>query len=196
MNTPRSTPVATLAAVGVLLVGLVGCRALPLPVEIDLLAELADASSGVVEETVRSGVTPHLVMDLPDHDDNCLEVPEDRLPVSIVHAHVAYAIDLRYEGPDLSGVVEIQPYLAPSRTTLWTEASVLGDRMTVDLASARASVAGVAKLTANQVTALNQGRLCWGLRLRATELAAAADGTIRASYDVRTLAVRAGVAVF
>jgi hypothetical protein len=196
MNTSRTTPIATLAAVGVLLVGLVGCRALPLPIEIDLLAELADAGSGVVEEPVRHGVTPELVMDLPDHDDNCLDVPEDQLPVTVVHAQLTYAVDLRYEGPDLSGSVEIQPHLASSRTRLWTEASALGDGVTVDLASTRVAVEGVARLTPDQVMALNQGRLCWGLQLRATDLAAAADGTIRASYDVRTLVVRAGVAVF
>jgi hypothetical protein len=196
MNSPRTTPFATLAAVGVLLVGLVGCRALPLPIEIDLLAELADARSGVVEESVRSGVHAQLLMDLPEHDDNCLDVGQDQLPVSVVHAQVTYAVDLRYEGPVLSGAVEVQPYLASSRAALWTEESALGDGLTVDLASTSVELAGVARLTADQVAALNEGRLCWGLRLHGTDVAAAADGRLRASYDVRTLVVRAGVAVF
>lgn len=195
MNTPRTLPFATLAAVA-LLVGLVGCRALPLPIEVDLLAELADARSGVVEEPVRSGVNAQLLMDLPEHGDNCLVIGEDLLPVSIVHAQVTYAIELRYEGPDLSGVIEVQPYLASSPTTLFTAATVLGDPLTVDLASTQARLDGVSRLSTEQVAALNGGRLCWGLRLRGTDVAAATDGWVRASYDVRTLTVRAGVAIF
>jgi hypothetical protein len=193
MNTHRTIP---LAALGALLVGLVGCRAVPLPIEIDLLPELADARSGVVEESVRSGVNAHLTMDLPEHDDNCLDVGQDQLPVSVVHAQVAYAVDLRYEGPDLSGSVEVQPYLASSRATLWTEGSALGEGVTVDLASTRVALEGVARLTTDQVAELNEGRLCWGLRLHGTDVAAATDGRVRVSYDVRTLVVRAGVAVF
>jgi hypothetical protein len=196
MNTTGTTPFATLAAIGVLLVGLLGCRALPLPIEIDLLADLADARSGVVEESVRSGVNAEFLMDLPEHDDNCLDIDEDVLPVAIVHAQVTYAVDLRYEGPDLSGSVEVQPYLASSRATLWTDESALGDGVTVDLASTRVELEGVARLTTDQVAALNEGRLCWGLRLHGTDVAAAADGRVRASYDLRTLVVRAGVAVF
>jgi hypothetical protein len=90
------------------------------------------------------------LMDLPEHDENCVDIGED----------------------------------------------VLGDPLTVDLASKQASLDGVAKLATEQVAALNGGRLCWGLRLRGTDVAATADGWIRATYEVRTLTVRAGVAVF
>jgi hypothetical protein len=195
MNTSRTTPFATLAAVA-LLVGLVGCRALPLPIEIDLLAELADARSGVVEETVQTGVNAQLLMDLPEHDDNCIDIDEDVLPVSIVYAQVTYDVDLRYQGPNLRGRVEVQPYLASSPSKLFEASSAFGDPIAANLAAAHVRLKGVARLTAEQVAALNEGHLCWGLRLRGTNVAATADGTIRATYDVRTLTVRAGVAIF
>jgi hypothetical protein len=196
MNAPWRIPVTTLAAVGMLLVGLVGCRALPLPIEIDLLEELGEARSGVVEEPVRNGVHADLHLDLPEHGDNCLAIDQDQLPVSVVHAQLTYAVDLRYEGPAVSGVVDVQPYLASTRTMLWTDGSALGERVTVDLASTSVELSGVARLTPDQLAGLNEGRLCWGVRLRGTDVAAASDGTIRASYEVRALVVRAGVAVF
>jgi hypothetical protein len=113
-----------------------------------------------------------------------------------VNAEVTYAVDVRFEGPPLRGLVEAQPYLAAAPSALWTEASALGDPVTVDLASEDAALTGVAGLTNGQVAGLDAGRLCWGVRLRGANVAASADGTLRAAYHVRTLSVRAGLAVF
>jgi hypothetical protein len=194
MNSAWVSRLATvLAAIG-LAVAAAGCRSLPIPIEIDLLAHLGGERSGIVEESVRSGIVPELVLDLPQEADACIDVDEQ--PVVLVHARLQYALDVRYEGPALAGIVEVQPYLAPSAATRWNDESALGDPITVDLASARAALAGTVELTPAQVAGLNQGRVCWGLRLRGSGVEAAADGTLRAAYDVRTLRARAGVAVF
>jgi hypothetical protein len=192
----RPSPFALVVMTVGALVVLAGCRSLPVPIQFDLLAELGDAATGVVEESVLRGSASSLTLDLPEHDDNCIDVDTDRLPVTAVQGRLTYEVAVTAEGPQLSGTVRVEPYVAANRSDLWRPESALGSPIVVDVSSSAFVLADDVHLTAAQLAGLNGGRLCWGLRLRGTDLAALDDGTLRVGYEVRTLLLRVGVAVF
>jgi hypothetical protein len=175
---------------------LAACRMLPLPYEFDLRAQFAEDAIGEVETPIVAGFSQSFTLDLPAEGERCHELDHGQSGVTIVYGQLRYQLDASYRGPELSGVVEIQPFLAASEGALWQDASALGEPLTVDVGASAATVSERLPLNRAQIDALNDGHACLGLRLSGADLSAEEDGDAVIAYEVRQLVLRVGFALF
>lgn len=187
MTRPR-----TIVALAVLLV-LAACSFLPLPYEIDLVAYLDDVA-GEVEVEVGAGVTEGFTLLLPEDGERCHELDHDQTAATLMYGQLRYELAAAYTGPEVSGEVEVQPYLAASEEALWQHP--LGEPFAVDLGESAASLSDQVALGSDQVDALNDGYGCVGVRLTGSDLRAEESGAASIRYEVRELVLRVGVALY
>ena len=182
----------TLALAALLVLG--ACRFLPLPYELDLLEFLGDDAVGEIEAPVVAGASEAFTLLLPAEGERCHALDHGQDGVRVVNAQLRYELVASYVGPEVSGVVEIQPYLAASERALWQ--SALGAPIRVDLGESTAAVTDRIPLRRAQLAALNEGHGCVGLRLTGADLRAQDDGVATIAYEVRRLGLRVGFALF
>ncbi len=179
-----------------LIVVLAACKAIPIPLEIDLLAKLGDAASGTIEKQIVAGSAYDVRKHIPEAGESCLVLDDDRRGVTLVHANLTYELDLAYDGPPISGVVEVQAYLAADEEALFSDAAALGAPVRVDLASPTVTLGDSVRLDRYQIAAVNDRRVCVGLLLVGTDLSAEEDGVASIDYDVKQLRLRISFSVF
>jgi hypothetical protein len=194
MTRPWHVPRSLMMAAGAVL-ALAGCQALPIPVTIDLREHLGDAASGTFEEQVLPGAVSGLRIDLPERGDPCVDVSDAVGHIIVSHATLTYELVARYDGPPISGTLTLQPYLAGDAPSLGTSAARAGQPLTIELGASELRAGGTVTLSDAQRRALNEGLVCWSLRV-AGDLAAEEAGLARIDYDLTELRLRAGVAVF
>jgi hypothetical protein len=186
------TNLRTILALAVLLV-LAACSFLPLPYEIDLAA-LIDDVAGEVEVEIGAGVTEAFTLLLPEEGERCHQLDHDRSGATIMYGQLRYELAAAYTGPEVSGEVELQPFLAASEEALWQHP--LGAPIAVDLGESAASLTDRIALSDDQVDALNDGYGCVGVRLTGSDLRAEESGDATITYEVRELVLRVGVALY
>jgi hypothetical protein len=186
------SPSNTLGCLGAVLVALVlmaGCRTLPLASTIDLLPSLGDAAAGSVEAGLVAGLTTNLGLRLPSAFGSCLEL--DPLPpgVRVERAVLHYQVEVTYDGPEMRGEVRLQPFAAADGGLL-DDASAVGAGIDVDLAAGQVVAVEDIPLTAAQLQAFDERRVCWGLSLTGDSLRPDADGVATIAYAVQELRLR------
>jgi hypothetical protein len=194
MTHHRHLPRSMLLVAGAILV-LAGCRALPVPVVLDLREQVGDAATGTVEQLVVAGLASDLRFDLPERGDTCLDVGDALGGIIVAQGVVTFELVAATSGPPLRGTLHVQPYLAGSEGELFTPAARAGERLRVVLGGAETSVRGDFRLTSEQLRALNAGRLCWSVRIEG-DVVAEATGVVGIDYELREFRLRAGVALF
>jgi hypothetical protein len=177
------------------ILALAGCRAVPIPVTVDLLEHLGGAASGTIEEPLSAGAVSGLRIDLPERGDPCVDVSDAVGRIIVSHATLTFALVARYDGPPISGELTLQPYLAGAASALFTPGARAGEPLTVELGAPELRAGGTVRLSGAQLRALNDAFVCWSLRID-VDAAAAEDGLARIDYELTELRLRAGVALF
>jgi hypothetical protein len=190
----RHVPRSLLLTAGAIL-ALAGCQSVPIPVTIDLLEHLGDAASGTIEEAVLPGAVSDLRVDLPERGALCVDVSDAVGRIIVSQATLSYEFVARYDGPPISGTLILQPYLAGDASALFTPAARAGDPLRLELGASEVRTGGTIRLSGAQRRALNDGLVCWSLRLDG-DVAADEAGRARIDYEITELRLRAGVALF
>lgn len=195
LSMPARSRTLRAAAGAVLLLAVVACRAVPIPIDVDLLPHLGDLASGSQTVAVPPGDVPDRTpLRYPAAEGACVEI--DDLPVRLEHATIDYDVRVDYDGPPLEGTVTGQLYVAPGGAEVWSGTYVLGEPVVVGLADGSGRLSGSVRANAAQVSALNDGTICWGLELTGGGIASPVGGPATIAYAVETLRLRGGVSVF
>ncbi len=184
---------AIVAALIVLL--LAGCSAFPVPVRIDLKARLGDAAQGSFEEPVGAGSNATIDARYPTDEGQCVDFSDASFAAKVEKGSLTWNGEVTYDGPALTGKVQAQLYASSQASTVWQPSSKVGPAVTVRLDKTTTHLAGTAVLNKDQVKALNDRNLCWGLHLTGTDVSAAESGTATISYSISKLVLAAGVSV-
>jgi hypothetical protein len=179
----------------VVLVALAGCRSLPLPAEFDLLPGLGEAAAGTVEAGLIAGLTTNLGLHLPNPYGACLDLDPPPAGARVENAVLHYQVEVRYDGPEVHGEVRFQPFAA-ANGALWEEANAVGDGVVIDLTAGTTVASDAIRMTAKQLQALNDRRVCWGIELAGERLTPDANGVATIGYRVQQLRLRVAFSLF
>jgi hypothetical protein len=178
------------AAVGLLMALLLAaCSSLPLPAEVDLRSRLGAQSEGEFEEEIVAGELD-ATRRLPDDGGECVDFSDADIAVTVESAQLHYNVDVTYDGPELSGRLQAQLYLAGSGDPLWESSNKIGPTVTLNLDKTATRLAGTAVLDPNQLDAINDRQACWGVQVTGQDAVAQESGTARFSYVVNDLRLR------
>lgn len=178
-----------LIAGGALALVLAACSSLPLPAEVDLRSRLGAQSDGSFQEEIAAGEFDDS-RKYPGATGECVDFSDEDIPVTIESAQLHYNIDVSYDGPELSGSLKAQLYLARSSTDLWRPDNKIGPTVTLNLDKTSTRLAGTAVLNPDQLEAVNDRRACWGIELIGRDAVAEESGTADFSYRVNDLRLR------
>lgn len=188
---------AALGAAGLaaLALALAACSAFPIPVSVDLQAKLGDSSSGSFTEPIKAGSNATLDTRYPSDSGQCIDFSDQQFSAKVERATLQYKGSVSYDGPALTGTVNVRLFAASSQGALWQPANQVGPTVHLDLDRGSSILAGAVVLNRDQLAALNARNLCWGLRVSGRDVSAAQDGTATVSYAVDRLMLQAGVGV-
>lgn len=164
-----------------------GCSFLPLPARVDLRARLGAESAGTVEEEIIAGETESLNLRHPSGDGECVDFSDVDIPVTVQSAQLNYRADLDYDGPPLSGRLQARVYAWPEGEDAWLARNKVGPTVTVNLDKSSTRLAGTAVLSKDQLRAVNEKSICWGLLVSGDDVTAEESGTATFEYDVQQL---------
>jgi hypothetical protein len=168
---------------------LAACSSLPLPAEVDLRSRLGAQSEGEFEEEIVAGELD-TTRRLPDDGGECVDFSDADIAVTVESAQVHYNLDVTYDGPELSGRVQAQLYLAGTGDPLWESSNRIGPTVTLNLDKTATRLAGTAVLGPNQLEAINESQACWGVQVTGHDAVVQESGTARFSYVVNDLRLR------
>lgn len=180
---PPCTLLASLAVAAIL----ASCSSLPLPATIDLKAKLGEAASGSVSERITAGDAGDIAFKHPSDEGACLDLSDVDIPVKVESARLHYDVELRYRGPDLTGRVAGQLYASAEASDLWRAPNKVGPRVTLNLDKARTRLAGSAVLHPEQLDAINDRWLCWGVQVSGKDVSATETGEATITYVIHDL---------
>ena len=172
---------------------LAACASVPIPADVDLRARMGDATTGSAQvpvEPTEPGEVEDLDMTLPAAGGQCLDIPQEAFAVTVQSAQIHWNVDVAYEGPDLSGRMQARLFVAGPGADLFHPSNTLGPTVTVNLDRTTTRLAGTAVLGPQQLAALNDRTVCWGVRLVSDDVIVEEAGTATITYDVRDLWVR------
>jgi hypothetical protein len=191
MTIIRTTTALTAALLAAL--ALAACASLPIPADIDLRARMGEATSGSVQvpvEPTEPGEAEDLTMTLPDAGGQCVDIPAEAVAVTVQSAQIHWNVDVTYDGPDLSGRLQARLFVAGPGAELFHPSHTVGPTVNVNLDRTTTRFAGTAVLGPQALAALNDRRICWGVRLVGDDVVVQEAGTATITYDVRDLWVR------
>lgn len=171
------------------------CSALPLPADLDLKARLGSEAEGSFEQEITAGETGGVDLRHPSDTGECINFSDVEYPVTVEHAQLHYNVDVTYAGPELSGKLQAQLYAAPIRNKLWLESNKVGPTITLNLNKTATRLAGTAVLNPEQLQAINNREICWGLHVTGKEARAEESGTATFTYTVNQLRLNVGFSV-
>ncbi|HKI58466.1 MAG TPA: hypothetical protein VKA00_04485 [Trueperaceae bacterium] len=171
------------------------CNALPAPLTLDLKSRMGSSSRGSVQEPVTAGGSPTLDVTWPSSGGQCIDFSDRKIAARLVDATIHYEVEVSYSGPPLTGQVQARLYAASTSAGLWQPAAQVGPAVAVDLDSTATTLAGSATLDADQVKAVNDRYVCWGVHLTGSNVNASQSGTATIRYTVDRLTADAGVSV-
>lgn len=178
-----------------LALALAACSALPWPASIDLKERLGNDSEGSLEHEVTAGEVGDLDDRFPSDAGECVDLSDVRSRARVQRAQLHYNVDLTYDGPDLTGMVQAQLYAAGDRDALWQERNKVGPTVTMQLRREQTRLAGTVVLNRDQLRALNDRRICWGVHVTGRDVSAQESGTMRVDYVVNQLRLNIGVSI-
>jgi hypothetical protein len=173
--------------VALLALALAGCSFLPLPARVDLRAELGAESAGILEEEITAGRNDRLDLRHPTDEGECVDFSEVDVPITVQSAQLNYRADLDYDGPDLSGMLNAQLFAWAEGDEAWLDRNRVGPTVTVNLDRTSTRLAGSAVLSKDQLRAVNDRSICWGLWVTGRDVTAAESGTATFEYDIQQL---------
>jgi hypothetical protein len=168
---------------------LAACSAVPLPAEIDLRSRLGAQSEGSFQEEITAGELDRTNR-LPAEQGECVGFSDADITVTVESAQLHYNLDVTYDGPDLSGNLRAQLYLAGTGDDLWADDNKAGPTVTLNLDKISTRLAGTAVLSPEQLQAINDRSACWGVAVTGRDAVAHESGTATFSYLVRELRLR------
>src|SRR5690554_1652434 len=174
------------AATAILL--LAACSGLPLPMDVDLKAKVpADSSEGTVSEPIEKGEAETLDLLLPTEAGECVDFSEVAPGVTVQSAKLQWIVDATYDGPALTGKVQARAYATGAGDEVFHSSNTLGPTFTLKLDRTSTRLAGAAVLNPEQLQAVNDREVCWGVEVTGRDLAALEDGTAHVHYEVKKL---------
>lgn len=170
-----------------LMLVLAACSWLPLPATIDLKARLGSQASGTVHEEIGQGEAGSVNFNHPTDEGECIDLSDADIPVTVESARLHYNAELNYDGPELSGRLTAQLYASPSADDLWLAKNRVGPAVNLNLGNTETKLVGNAVLNTDQVSAINERWLCWGLKVNGKDVTAPESGEARIDYTVNDL---------
>jgi hypothetical protein len=175
---------------------LTGCSVIPIPVKVDLREHLGEHAQGAYQQEILAGAFPQVDWRYPTTEGTTIDFSGTDIPVRVHRAQAQVNIAFTYDGAPLSGEVRAQVYLAPAGSdSLWQTRYALGAPQVMALEQRLNRLEDTVVLTGEQVRALNEKQVRWGIKL--TGSAGAQESGVRVlRYRVDTFELHAGVGVF
>lgn len=167
--------------------------------EVELAGQLDQDQSGTIRQEIKAGTSEEVDLRLPSEEGRCTDFSEVELPSevegaldgsgSLERVHVNYDVQVDYvDGPALSGWMQARLYgTSEEAGDLWHERNRVGTPVTVNLDRGEARLTGAAVLNDEQLQALNDRNVCWGLAVRGRDVTAEEDGLAVFDYSVNRL---------
>ena len=169
---------------------LAACSSLPLPADVDLRARMDGGETGSAHVPITAGEAQEVDLRLPEDEGACFDIADEGFGVTIESAQLHWIVDARYEGPDLSGMLQARVFVAGADDELFHPSNTLGPTFTLKLDRTTTRLAGSGVLSPTQLVAVNDRYVCWGVEVGGRDVAAAEDGTATIHYDVESLRLR------
>ena len=169
---------------------LAACSSVPLPANVDLRARMDGGETGSAGVPITAGETQEVDLRFPEDEGACFDISDEGFAVTIESAQLHWIVDARYEGPDLSGMLQARVFVAGADDELFHASNTLGPTFTLELDRTTTRLAGSGVLSPAQLGAVNDRYVCWGVEVEGRDVAAAEDGTATIHYDVESLRLR------
>jgi len=164
------------------------CSNLPFPMDVDLKAKIPEADTeGTVSEPIKEGEAETLDLHLPTEVGECIDFSEVEPGVTVQSAKLQWIVDATYDGPALTGKVQARAYATGVGDEVFHGSNTLGPTFTLKLDRTSTRLAGAAVLNPEQLQAVNDREVCWGVHVTGRDLAAMEDGTANVHFEVKKL---------
>src|SRR5690606_10495548 len=126
-------------------------------------------------------------MRLPAEEGQCVSFADVAPGVTVHSAKLQWIVDANYDGPDLTGKLQARGYVAGADDELFHSSNTLGPVVTIKLDRTSTRLAGAAVLNPNQLQAVNDRVVCFGLEVTGEDLAALQSGEMRVVSSIQKL---------
>ncbi len=186
MRLPRPATALASAALATILGA---CAAVPIPHTVDLRAQMAQ-TTGTVTTPIEEGQADVVDLRLPTEDGACLDFSDTAPGATVQSAQLQWIVDATYDGPDLTGKLQARAYAAGAGDDVFASQNTLGPVVTINLDKTTTRLAGAANLNPNQLAAVNDREVCWGVWVTGEDVEALESGDAAIDYDVKQLRLR------